>query len=269
MRRLTRPPATYGQDLELVLKPAELQRLRNSVKAACLQARRYARHSPALGHMQTELGRAKHRAFFKGLYDSRRKAVIAIRDRVRADLDEVTVAKCQYCGLAAPKTLDHFLGKASIPELAVFAPNLIPCCWDCNHGRGATFDANGDRRILHFYDDDVQSLPDLLTATITFRKGQPVVSYDVPSSTDPLSAVYKRHFDALGLKDRYADEAAVELPVIRGRVRAEGLSNAQAHATLRAEADARNRVHGTNDFKAALCHAIVASNDATTWVTGK
>lgn len=62
--------------------------------------------------------------------------------------------KCPYCLLNRPNTIDHYFDKSDYPEYAVFIPNLIPCCSECNSAKGTTvFDDLGHRKYIHFYLD--------------------------------------------------------------------------------------------------------------------
>ena len=38
------------------------------------------------------------------------------------------VAKCPYCLLNTPNTLDHYFDKSDYPDYSVYTPNLVPCC---------------------------------------------------------------------------------------------------------------------------------------------
>jgi len=172
--------------------------------------------------MTTKVRNKSARKFFLGLYDRERTAIVEIKRSVRHGLDKVTSNRCQYCGFPGAKdTLDHFLQKARFPELSLFAPNLIPCCWPCNNERGSrsAFTPNGTRQLLHFYDDDVDSMPDVLSADVKVTgKGVPIAEYSVAPSPHPLVEIYRNHFDVLGLASRYQDEASHQLDVIQADV---------------------------------------------------
>jgi hypothetical protein len=219
--------------------------------------------------MTTQLRTKAACTFFVKLYKSPKKAVIAIKSRVTAALDDGTAAECQYCsGLAPPTTLDHFLGKAAIPELSLYAPNLVPCCPDCNNirGRAATFSASGDRRAVHFYDDDIDALPELLVVDITLLgTGVPSVKYSVASSPHPLQQVFERHFEALHLARRYATKAASQLLLIKTRSRTSNANQQSLSEILVNDADARNALFGRNDHLATLFRSIAVSPAILDW----
>ena len=266
MKRLQRPTATYRTDILSVLRPDERRTRRAAIPIAVQQAAQYESSSPNLHGMSSQLPTQPARAFFVKLYKSRRNAVAVLKDRVRSSLGDALAAECQYCsGLAQPSTFDHFVEKAAVPELSLFAPNLIPCCPECNNIRGATFSANGDRRALHFYDDSVDTMPELLVATIALHGGVPSVSFSVTPSPDALGQVYARHFEALNLAERYATKAASQLLLIRMRARTANANQQALHQALTDEAAARNGLFGRNDLFATLFRAIAASPPTLDW----
>ena len=268
MKRLFRPPARYHRDLGRVLKVHEQRRHARTIDIACDQAREYSRRSPRLHRMRSRLLRPDARAFFVDMYSSRRKAVVALKHELRrlALTDETTRAVCQYCGLPAPSTFDHFLEKARFPELSLYSRNLIPCCWECNHRRPTPVDDKGERQLLHFYEDDVDSMPEVLMASVSVPEadGVPVVTYSIVPSAHPLQPVYENHFRLLDLAERYRVQAAVDIKPLKLRSRAVPLN--QLISILREEAAARAKIYGPNDYQAALWRAFAASPPALRWL---
>jgi 5-methylcytosine-specific restriction endonuclease McrA len=265
MRRLIRPAARYRRDLAGVLDPRERVQLAMEVNVACDQARRYRRRTPRLAGLTSGVTSPVARECFLALYGSQKKAVVSLKARVWAMLDDTTRAFCQYCGIGEPRTLDHFVEKAVVPELALYLPNLVPCCHPCNNGRRETFTANGTRRVLHFYDDDIDRLPELLRADIDWppATGVPAASYTVQPSHHALAIVYATHFGTLKLAERYRTAAALELRRLRCKLggRTTAQVTAELHSELRGTA-----VYGTNDYRAALYRAIIATPAALAWV---
>jgi 5-methylcytosine-specific restriction endonuclease McrA len=254
MRQLARPSTRYRRDLVSVLAPREQATLASAVDVACAQAIRYRRHAPRLARLRSAVaGRAASR--FLALYDSRKRAIVSLKARVWDLLDDASRAFCQYCGIGEPRTLDHYVEKAIVPELALYLPNLIPCCHVCNHGRNDTFAADGTRRVLHFYHDAVDQLPDLLRAAIEWPQasGTPAVRYFVEPSADALGAIYENHFATLSLAARYRTAAGLELLRLHGKLT--GISVSRIVTELRAEI-VGVAVYGRNDFRAALYRAL-------------
>ncbi|WP_245558798.1 HNH endonuclease, partial [Arhodomonas aquaeolei] len=50
--------------------------------------------------------------------------------------------RCPLCGHGQASTLDHYLPKSRYPQLAVVPLNLVPCCKDCNTGKGERFSSD-------------------------------------------------------------------------------------------------------------------------------
>ena len=270
MKRLPRPRAQYRKDLQRALTPSELRRHATTIDDACKQAHEYTRSSPRLHLMRTKVRSESVRKFFVGLYDRKRASVDEIKRGVRRGLDQVTANTCQYCGFSgARESLDHFLEKARFPELSLFTPNLIPCCFRCNnHGGRSPFAPDGTRQLLHFYDDDVDSMPDVLIANVKLiNNGVPVANYSIGPSAHPLVDVYRNHFDVLGLAALYQDEASIQLLVIRGEVaQAMPVTRQQVTIQLLGRAESQTQVYGRNHYLAALYRGLASSPQALKWL---
>jgi 5-methylcytosine-specific restriction endonuclease McrA len=268
MKGLACPRAQYRRHLRRALEPAELTSFSATVDSTCRLARAYSRQAPELHRIRTTITDPDTRDFFYGLYDMNRISVKEIRKSVRDGLTAATGSRCQYCGFPAPSTLDHFLEKANIPELSLFARNMVPCCPTCQH-RGPTFASDGSRRILHFYFDDVDTMPEVLIATIDFPAGStvPVASYSIAPSAHPLVDIYRRHFNAVHLDERYENEARGQLLVIRENVqRGMPLSAADVAAQLQGEAESEAKIYGRNNHMSALYQALTGSPPALAWL---
>jgi len=85
----------------------------------------------------------------------------------------------------------------------------------------------------------------------------------VKASNDSLAVVYKNHFEALGLAKRYRIAAGLELRRLKGKLAGRTVSRIKKE--LSAEIDSV-AVYGTNDHRAALYRAIIATPAALTWV---
>jgi hypothetical protein len=119
---------------------------------------------------------------------------------------------------------------------------------------------------VHFYDDDVDALPELLVVDITLLgTGVPSVRYSVASSPHPLRQVFARHFEALHLARRYATKAASQLLLIKTRSRTSNADRRSLSETLIDDADARNALFGRNDHLATLFRSIAASSAVLEW----
>lgn len=132
---------------------------------------------------------------------------------LRADvLAAASALKCPYCYQLRASQVDHYLPKSQFGEYAIYAPNLVPICGECN---GKKLDRyrrpGGGRRYLHPYFDQLPSGPTRYLAA-TLKVGASVtISYEVahPSGmSDELWAILDNQFRDLDLGRRYMEEAS-------------------------------------------------------------
>jgi 5-methylcytosine-specific restriction endonuclease McrA len=243
-----------------MLTAEERRRWAVARRLAVEQAAVLARHSPRVASMRQRVSPAAGR-LFRALYDGGRQAVDAMKRR----LPREALPHCQYCGLNEPTTLDHFVEKHLVPELAVCARNLVPCCPDCNLRRGRTFDGSGLQRVLHFYDDDIEALPRLLEAQVSMTGAVPAVRYQVRDSPLEVGRKYQTHFRTLELGARYRRKGEHQLPVLRARFR--GLPQARSRQLLLDETRALDEALGPNNWRSALYRASADASDVLHWLT--
>lgn len=116
-------------------------------------------------------------------------------------------AKCPFCMISAPSTIDHYFDKDTYPEFAVYTPNLIPCCSECNTKKGKNmFLPTGERKILHYYFD---SIPDyqFLVMSIQLEDNIPVVQISLNlDERKEVDRIIKNQFMTLELKRRYKEQ---------------------------------------------------------------
>ena len=61
---------------------------------------------------------------------------------------------CPMCGAPKPTTIDHVFPQTHFKDLAIFSPNLVPACAECNSGRQNNYKgSNPGERVLHPYFD--------------------------------------------------------------------------------------------------------------------
>lgn len=196
-----------------------------------------------------------HAALVKELYDRYKHH---LRDAVRSaqPRTSATRVECQLCGIGTVGSLDHYLGKAEYGEFYVFPPNLVPSCTTCNSPR-ATFDSAGKRRIVHLLADDVSNLPSMIVCTVSVTNGEPEARYELQTGLKgTLAALFRRHWKALNLKERYEQLAPSALETIREQnlptVRREAMTAAGLANTFADDAAGIEKVHGKNHPHAAL-----------------
>jgi hypothetical protein len=119
-------------------------------------------------------------------------------------------------------TLDHHLPKATFPALAVAPANLIPSCFDCNHGKLAVRASAPEEETLHPYFDDFTKEQWLHAVVLEVSPPALRFSAKPPEGWDALrSARSARHLFVFKLGKLYAVHAAEELINIRDSLSAE------------------------------------------------
>jgi len=169
------------------------------------------------------------------------------------------LGKCPYCGFGHVSTLDHFLSKARYPGFAVLPTNLVPCCGDCNHGKGAGV-LTANNQIPHPY----YEAPAIETDTWLFASIEETTparaqySVLIPSGWSAALALrVQNYFRDLDLAARFAVEAASEIVSLSDLLAP--LTNAELiRQKLQQDADIE-RARRTNTWKAALYEALASS----------
>jgi len=268
MKALNRPYASYRRDLLSAMTNAEQALYPTAIDRSCDQARRYARKSP---HLQTLTAATwtsnTARDCFYDLYGANRNAVGAIHDRVWKSAGVHNRVRCPYCGIPGRMhALDHYLQRTSFPELSLYVRNLVPCCDPCNSIK-RTFSSAGLRQILHHYDDEIDSLPELIVVTFTHASpGRPVAEFSVEPSSNPEHELFRRHFYALKLDTAYREQAASLLQVYRGTALREKLDAASIVKALLTIAANLRAEFGPNQYEASLYEAAATDTQLLQWM---
>jgi len=154
----------------------------------------------------------------------------------RADYDTIVAgaphSRCPLCGHRVVSTLDHVLGKAQYPALAVSPLNLVPSCADCNKSKLTASPATAEDEFLHPYFDDIEN--DLwLMADVVQSSPVSIRFYVEPNAAwdATMSARVENHFRLLGLNRLYTSQAAEEFLNIRHQL--EGLHAQGGAAAVR------------------------------------
>jgi len=129
--------------------------------------------------------------------------------------------KCPYCLLNRPNTLDHYFDKSDYPEYSVFAPNLIPCCSECNSLKGTRlFNDDQQRQFIHFYIDNIPNYQYLFVHfSIDAPKSIPQTFVDLQfQENEPLEQQIRNHFSQLDLLRKFHDAIISRLPVVLGEI---------------------------------------------------
>jgi hypothetical protein len=178
-------------------------------------------------------------------------------------------SKCPYCGFGEITVFDHYLPKARFPEFSVCADNLIPCCSRCNELRGDRDWSPGRRpAAIHVFHEPIDIENTFLRATIDIQTNPVTVAFSVTTDVSkPFSERFSRHFLALDLATRFAEEAIGEIQELvedigsaielhTGDDVARDVAQQCAHKAL-----SRQKLHGANHWKVAFYRAAAASGD--------
>ena len=175
--------------------------------------------------------------------------------------------KCPYCMLNRPNTLDHYFDKSDYPEYAVFVPNLVPCCSECNNAKGtAVFDNEGHRKYIHFYLDRI---PEYQFVFVRFESETPEAVPEIKAflrfrDNEPARREIKSHFQSLGLMYKYQMTIADRLSTILyefqiSKEQGLTLNNLKISINIRHSSCAKQ--YGYNYWEACMYEGILNSPD--------
>lgn len=228
----------YGEYLDVVLGGAATQTL-TAAEAAALQW------------------------CFSLLSDGRRLSFV--REHL---MQQLPVKRCPYCGVGRPRALDHYLPKSTFPSYSIYSWNLIPCCSDCNTRKSKKV-GTGSARFIHPYFDKLPSSP-LLVAELNVLDDTIEVDYTIqgsPESTVSQVESLRFHFDNLGLRELFSDEAVIKLSNLTETCEVWwGLGGAaNVSSELKILADGPIRRLGTNNWETAI---LVQASMSTAFCDG-
>lgn len=169
------------------------------------------------------------------------------------------LGKCPYCGFGHVSTLDHFLSKARYPGFSVLPINLVPCCGDCNHGKGAGV-LTADNQIPHPYYEapEIETEAWLFASIEETAPARAKYSVVIPAGWPAaLASRVQNYFRDLKLASRFAVEAASEI-ISLSDLLAPLVNAALIRQRLQQDADIE-RARRANTWKAALYEALAGS----------
>lgn len=181
--------------------------------------------------------------------------------------EDIWKARCPYCGISEPKTIEHYLPKDDYPEFAVYGLNLIPCCSICNSYKGEEWKKSGERLFINFYFDEIP-MEKLLYAYLEYTKDDliPNIFFKLIRNKRVDDSAFRRirsHFDRLHLLSRYADIVNEEYTNIfqSARIHIERCSEESYKESLLEIKESMENRYGINYWKVALYEAIAHSDD--------
>lgn len=173
---------------------------------------------------------------------------------------------CPFCMISEPTTFDHYFSESEYPEYIIFAPNLVPCCSQCNSIKGNRLFSENQRarKIIHFYYD---SLPQIQYLKAVFKVDNkiPRVSFSLKFEHESeTTAIIANHFDTLHLLKRYKkqsnDVVSTECEIIKEQLKSGGTVEECAEI-LKIRANVFQKVNGSNYWKTCIYMAMSESQE--------
>ena len=193
---------------------------------------------------------------------------VAALSRLKADIELAQDAKlegfCPLCGVAKAEEFDHYAPKESFPHVAVHALNLVPCCGRCNRVKSkAWLDEDGERRVLHFYLDDIPAAQ-FLFAEISWEF---VGNTPIPRAKYRLErpkrynkgkfSLIERHFATMKLLSHYRKNTHQTVSeLVRGVKLSRPKTAAIVDGLLENFTVDNGCIFGESHWKVALAHAL-------------
>lgn len=189
-----------------------------------------------------------------------------VKRQLYENIPEGRTGICPFCMISEPTTFDHYFSESEYPEYIIFAPNLVPCCSQCNSIKGnRLFSENqGERKIIHFYYD---SLPQMQYLKAVFKVDNkiPQVSFSLEFENESeITDIIANHFDTLHLLERYKKQSndliSTECEIIRNELKS-GEAVEECAKMLKTRADVFQKVNGSNYWKTCIYMAMSESQE--------
>jgi 5-methylcytosine-specific restriction endonuclease McrA len=157
----------------------------------------------------------------KYCYTSRSKKFDVIYKKIKKIVPADRANRCPYCDISEATTVDHYLPKDEFPQYSFFPPNLIPCCWECNHNKGENWSTKKRTRLfIHLYYDTIPfkrilfakinhldfsafKLPSIKPKGNKKSVAHLFLNNDMARVDDYMYKILRNHFAVLKLYERY------------------------------------------------------------------
>ena len=188
-----------------------------------------------------------------------------VREQIFTSMPAAIQAKCPFCMISAPNTLDHYFDKGDYPEFSVYTPNLIPCCSECNTQKGSKiFLKNGERKVLHYYYDKIPNYQ-FLVMTLELSDNIPVIKISLKlDESKEEDRIIKNHFAALKLEERYKKQFNDQLSTLINEFRDYYLEEKNINniiEMINRRIDSYRKNNGINYWVACLFDGVVKNQD--------
>ncbi|QDR81319.1 HNH endonuclease [Sporomusa termitida] len=200
-------------------------------------------------------------------YESTTKPLAALKTKILEAQNPTLRGKCQYCGINAPTTFDHYMPKDTFPEYSVMPINLIPCCFECNNIRNDNWLTSSNHRgTINLY---YENLPTdrYLSTIVVYSDDVPVANFNIfnPGTINStLFTIVLSHFEILKLKNRYKVQTASVASEIKRSIVAHNhppISGHDISQWLIEEANSKRQEFGENYWEAAFIEGLATCDD--------
>jgi hypothetical protein len=208
-------------------------------------------------------------------YTGQTKALRDLKIAIKAVQAPGVLAVCPLCKISLPRTFDHYLPLGTFPEFAVHPLNLVPSCQSCNGKKlEAWLNDGGERFCLYLYGDSIPRLAFIqcrLTAA-TANEQNVGVTFELERPTGLRLARWApivRHFNRLGLIERYNELGNDELSEVFGNARDffdNGGPRNRVRRFIRSGAERLSDMHGLSYWRAELRRRVADAPELFSWL---
>ena len=169
--------------------------------------------------------------------------------------------RCPFCMISEPKTLDHYLSESEYPQFILYAPNLVPCCNNCNTIKNTSLMTDEHKRIyFHYYYDEIPDEEILECSIDSFKEKK--FSFSVDETKKCKNAdLYRRQYKALMLEDRYQDACVGQLSIMLDMLEKYYVKNGNSFEKcieiLKIALESNKNILGVNHYKTALYKGVL------------
>ena len=278
MRHETQPTENFAADFQAIREAKHAPRRERLRRLEPYVLARFATFVALASQLETVPRRNLSRLAKDALrhcYDGPGQNLSRMKGEFLGGLSKAALARCPYCMLRQPGTIDHFLPIDLYPEFAALVLNWVYTCGPCNQRKGIRL-VDVPRAILSPYFDGISTTQPLLYAQVSIVSNTPRVIFDVPDPNPlqaqaTLSGIAKRQFEELGLKKSLELEANSVLTSTIGEIVYEAAGQISAQIlTDRLQARRANLEDlGINDWQRRLYEAMEVCPDLLAYVNGR
>lgn len=253
----------------------ELISIEQQVRACYEEYKRHYDSNDIESLTQSSVGQI-HKDALLGLYRPNATLIKQFRERFYRRNPQTYNNLCPYCTLNEANTTEHILPKEQFPEYAIDTLNLIPACSNCNSIKGEqVVDSNGERITINFYKDALPQEQYLFVDFHLLAQGIKA-KYNIHNKgniSPEIFSLIKRHFDKLGLLERFNDKAIQEISELTNLYFDKGFNSEEEYKIFSAkqlQKTVRDKLSlGYNHWKVILYQSAATSDVFKSFILSK